>query len=165
MQIACPKCNSILEFPSSYITDGSCPRCGTQLIIRKGKAYEESEIVDNLLYSLSFLFAKIAKEDLENINTYETIFNNFVGRQHLTKNQLNDITHTFKSEQKDGLFHDNYKKIIKALKEDFDYRYRKVEISVQQSMENNVFILLLQMAYGTGNIKPEQQLILDEYIK
>ena len=36
---------------------------------------------------------------------------------------------------------------------------------MQQNTENTVFSLLLQMAYGTGNINPEQQKILDEYIK
>jgi len=165
MQIACPKCNSILEFPSPYIHDGGCPRCGAQIRIRKGKAYEQSQIVDNLLYSITVLFAQIAKEDFENINIYQNLFNNFVGRQALTKNQLNDINNTFKSEQKGGLFHDNYKKVIKSLKEDLDYAYRQSEISTQENTENTVFSLLLQMAYGTGNIKPEQQLILDEYIK
>lgn len=162
-QVNCPKCNIILQLPETCIYECSCPRCGTQIRIRKGKTYEQNEIIDNLLYSITIIFAGIARFNSENSAIYSTLFDNFVKKQTLTKNQYNDMQKIFKNEQK-GLFHENYKKIMKNLKEELDYTYRSSPMNEQQQTENSIFSLLFQMANATGTINEEQQKILNDFL-
>ena len=160
IQINCPKCNTILTMPSKYIYDGGCPKCGTQFRIRNGKTYEQSQIADNILYSLAILFANIAREDEINKNIYFSAFDNFVNLQTLTKAQFTDINKVFKNEYK-AFFRQNCKKIISELKLSIDEAFKTSNFNDQKEYENSIYSLLRQMATCASEINPEQQKILN----
>lgn len=162
LEINCPKCNSVLTLPNKYMYEGGCPRCGTQFRIRNGKTYEQSQIVNNLLYILSILFANIAREDEENKDIYFLAFDNFVKQQPLTKSQFNDIHKVFNSEYK-TLFRKNCKKIISELKISIDEAFKAINLSEQQEYENNIYLLLYQMANCTASINEEQNKLLNMF--
>ena len=162
IQITCPKCNATLTLPSKYIFDCGCTYCDTQIRIRNGKTFEESSIVNNLLYSITILFAAIAREDSENKNIYFEFFNNFVNLQSLTKSQFNDINKIFKNEYK-NFFHQSYKKIITELKKATDEAFKTVNFMEQQACEDNIYSWLYQLAICTGNINLEQQKVLNTF--
>jgi len=162
VQITCPKCNTILSLPNKYTFDGGCPRCGSQFRIRNGKAYEQSEIVNNTLYTLAILFANIAKKDDEHKSMYFSSFDNFVSLQELTKSQFNDLNKTFKNEYKNFL-PKNLKKLISDLKITIDESFKTVNLSEQQNYENSIYLLLHNVANCTGTINEEQKKILDSF--
>jgi len=162
VEIICPKCSTPLKMPNKNIYDAGCPNCGTQFRIRNGKTYEQSEIVNNILYSLTILFANIARENLENKSVYFSVFDNFVKTQSLTKSQFNDINKTFQNEYK-TFFRQNYKKIISELKLSIDELFKTSNFSEQQEYENTLFSLLYKMANSTNEINKEQNKILTTF--
>lgn len=159
IQINCPNCNIILTLPNKYIYDGKCPNCGTSFRIRNGKTYEQSQIVSNLLYQITILFANIAREDKENKDLYLLTFNNFVNQQELTKSQFSDINNVFKTEYK-TILRKNCKKIISDLKIVIDEAFKNVTLNEQQEYENSLYLLLYNMANCTQKINDEQNKIL-----
>lgn len=162
IQINCPKCNAVLTMPNKYTYEGGCPRCGAAFRIRNGKTYEQSQIANNVLYSLTVLFAAIAREDAENKDQYFLYANKFIESQPLTKLQHNDLTKTFKDEYK-GFFHSNYKKIISELKLATDESYKAISLSEQQNFEEKMFSLLCDFAFYTKKVNEQQNQILSTF--
>lgn len=162
IQINCPKCNAVLTMPNKYIYEGGCPRCGAAFRIRNGKTYEQSQIANNVLYSLTVLFAAIAREDAENKDQYFLFANKFIESQPLTKLQNSDLTKTFKDEYK-GFFHANYKKLISELKLATDETYKAINLNEQQNFEEKMFALLCDFAFCTKQINEQQNQILSTF--
>jgi len=160
IQINCPKCNVILTMSSKYIYDGGCPKCGTQFRIRNGKAYEQNQIANHIMYTLAILFANIAREDELNKSIYFSAFDSFINLQTLTKAQFTDINKVFQNEYK-TFFRQNLKKLILELKLSIDEEFKSSNFNDQKEYENNIYSWLHKMATCATNINPEQQKILN----
>lgn len=160
MQVKCPKCGISLGTVGKYIYDGNCSNCGTKLRIRNEKVYEQSQIANNMQYSLTVIFGNIARVDKLNYEIYFKFFSSFLDVHSLTQAQYDDLHRVFQAESK-GLFHSNYKKIILELKNSIEELFKSSDRMEKIAVEENVFSWVYKIAICTQDMTEEKQEILD----